>query len=349
MAEKNAERLGWVDVLRGMAIFFIRVGHYGDAAGPLYPFVYVFQVQLFFFISGLFAGRSLPLAAPQALKKFAKRILLPYLILSAVNVVFFTFYNGLGLRGMAELALNCLAARRNACYVSTLWFFPCLFIVTALYYFLARLIKNRYALVAVCFALSMAMRLIKEEPQWLFSADSAVLYIFYYALGDFVMPYIRAFSFGALTGPRKALFTATAALAAGFAAIWYAGPQRFYAFIGAAPGLVAVKFINVFAALALIYFFLLAAALLRRASPLAALGRYTFIFAGTELLSIVVFTRVLGILGLEIPANGPPGVLITCVCTFVFSYFLLARPLALLLPGVFGVKGANATASDKRV
>ncbi|HFO9614052.1 TPA: acyltransferase family protein, partial [Escherichia coli] len=47
-------RLEWIDSLKAVAIFWIYLGHFGDNAKQLYPFVFSFHVPLFFFISGIF-------------------------------------------------------------------------------------------------------------------------------------------------------------------------------------------------------------------------------------------------------------------------------------------------------
>ncbi|WP_157930074.1 acyltransferase family protein, partial [Enterobacter hormaechei] len=51
-------RHDWIDYLRFIAIFYIYLGHFGPAAGKLYPFVFTFHVPLFFFISGLLVKRA---------------------------------------------------------------------------------------------------------------------------------------------------------------------------------------------------------------------------------------------------------------------------------------------------
>jgi len=48
---KESKRLAWVDVAKGIAIISVVVGH---AKTPFMPFVYLYHIPVFFFISGMF-------------------------------------------------------------------------------------------------------------------------------------------------------------------------------------------------------------------------------------------------------------------------------------------------------
>ena len=55
--ERNVEsniayRIAWLDVARAIGIYAIYLGHFGEAAGPAYRFVFQFHVPLFFFLAG---------------------------------------------------------------------------------------------------------------------------------------------------------------------------------------------------------------------------------------------------------------------------------------------------------
>ena len=43
------QRIAWLDVAKAIGIYAIYLGHFGDAAGPAYKFVFQFHVPLFFF------------------------------------------------------------------------------------------------------------------------------------------------------------------------------------------------------------------------------------------------------------------------------------------------------------
>lgn len=77
----NTTRHDWVDALKFLGIFYIYAGHYGQSAGKVYPFVFLFHVALFFFIAGMFHKSSdgIKLTIYAIYDKF-KRIIIPYFI-----------------------------------------------------------------------------------------------------------------------------------------------------------------------------------------------------------------------------------------------------------------------------
>ena len=51
----TSKRYDYVDVMKFIGIICIYIGHFATNAFRLYPFVFIFHVHLFFFISGFFA------------------------------------------------------------------------------------------------------------------------------------------------------------------------------------------------------------------------------------------------------------------------------------------------------
>lgn len=52
--EARKKRYEWLDVLKFMGMLEIYIAHMGTVSGKLLPLMFVFNVQLFFFMSGLF-------------------------------------------------------------------------------------------------------------------------------------------------------------------------------------------------------------------------------------------------------------------------------------------------------
>ena len=44
-----------IDIAKGIGIFLVVLGHFTVFASPLYHYIYLFHMPLFFFISGMFA------------------------------------------------------------------------------------------------------------------------------------------------------------------------------------------------------------------------------------------------------------------------------------------------------
>lgn len=133
-------RIEYIDILRGFAIFLVTLGHVLEKSGyhesPLFAFIYSFHMPLFFCISGYvcalssdkrkFVGSSTGGGNSFILKKL-KFILVPYLVWSLlVGPFFFYTYNG-DLDWMVCFKATCID---NTSY----WFLPCLFGLIVCYY-----------------------------------------------------------------------------------------------------------------------------------------------------------------------------------------------------------------------
>ena len=69
--EVRKKRYEWLDVLKFMGMLEIYIAHMGTVSGKLLPLMFVFNVQLFFFMSGLFARRRKVSCAATSLTRSA--------------------------------------------------------------------------------------------------------------------------------------------------------------------------------------------------------------------------------------------------------------------------------------
>lgn len=332
---KNKQRVAWVDSLRGIAIFCIVLGHFTELAGDFYAFVFTFHVQLFFFVAGIFAsqkGESFKELASYCLKK----LLIPYAVLCFINVVLFALRDGSGIGKVAGMLKECLFAMRNNIFCANLWFFPCLILMTLLFFALKKLIKNRWLLLAVCLVLSLAMRLIKEEPMWLWSADSAVLYLFYYALGDTFSKELLAFDPSSFSKKTKPWWILSVVLSFLFACVWFLGFDNLVARLGVSVPTPIKQVIYFFAAVILLYLAAMLAYAIRRWTLPQKIGRATFIIAATEQITRLILLSTIYLFGIKLTLDNQFKTLIyTCIVISV-SYFLFALPLKSCFPALFG-------------
>lgn len=58
-----------IDIAKGIGIFLVVLGHFAVFASPLYHYIYLFHMPLFFFISGMFAK---PMSIKECLVKNKK-------------------------------------------------------------------------------------------------------------------------------------------------------------------------------------------------------------------------------------------------------------------------------------
>lgn len=142
-------RLRYFDVLKGLAIFMVVMGHVlamcirGIDSAPLFKFIGQIHMPLFFFISGWLAMRVLPDGSPKPtpLLPKAKRLLLPALV---VSLLWMWYYPSSGLESPFEHSWWALLADS---WKYGYWFTPVLFIIFLLYIPSAKLFPRRPSLV----------------------------------------------------------------------------------------------------------------------------------------------------------------------------------------------------------
>ncbi|MEG0803895.1 MAG: acyltransferase family protein, partial [Pygmaiobacter sp.] len=203
------ERIAWIDVLKGLGIYLIYVVHLPGNTGNFNLFFMIFAVPLFFFAGGLTAQRSKERPFRVFLRDKTQKILIPYfafgLLTMAVRMIVLPESKLGELIGWTkQLALG----RRNNLFAASLWFLPCYFCVTLLYHGLQRVLKNQWLLLGVCTVLSLAVRFSIDAPLLPWGLDSAVRYLFYYALGDVLITPIERARNDGLNRGEKLIFAA---------------------------------------------------------------------------------------------------------------------------------------------
>ena len=210
----------WMDTLRGFGIVLVVFGH--QKPGPdVTNFLQAVMLAVFIFASGfLFSGSKYP-DTKVYLKKRARLLLIPYLWFTLLSFLFWIFYVG-GMKLLVDGALGsemlagvdettALGALSDAAgrakpgigvvlavfilpmiYGSAsflwfnipLWFFPGLFVIDALFYWLHKRCRTDLTLLAVLIALSMVgfgMGRVSMHLPW--NVDTAFSIVVYYGLG----------------------------------------------------------------------------------------------------------------------------------------------------------------------
>ena len=135
-------RITWIDTAKFIGIFCIYLGHFGNSAGRSYPFVFIFHVPLFFFLSG-YCYRHTNDIKNYFIKKI-KTIIIPYFSFSLLSIIFF-FLFGKVVNQLNDI-LDCSIAHNMIVmiygnskpdimkYNSPLWFLTCFFSVLVMSY-----------------------------------------------------------------------------------------------------------------------------------------------------------------------------------------------------------------------
>lgn len=135
----NTTRKDYLDILRGIGIFYVVWGHIIHN-GSVFQYIYSFHMPLFFFISGVLFIPSKYKSTSDYIKKKVKSLLIPYFFFYITCLVWWYVieYHLFGRSGdttfVHELCL--MFAGRVSTAGGPLWFLPCLFCVEVLYWFI---------------------------------------------------------------------------------------------------------------------------------------------------------------------------------------------------------------------
>ncbi|WMY73118.1 acyltransferase family protein [Buttiauxella selenatireducens] len=183
----NKIRYEWVDALKFLGIFAIYIGHFGTAAGKIYPFVFSYHVPLFFFAAGFFSkNKNTPLH--QFTIDKAKRLLLPYFSFAFMTLAITSLNAGGDFRSLINASLDILYGVRNNPFVGSIWFINCLFAMIIIDNLFVRLFKNNFLILCISIlSFAYTQTLLSHnplvEPKWFWNVDSALAYWWLLAMG----------------------------------------------------------------------------------------------------------------------------------------------------------------------
>ena len=189
------ERKEWVDVLKFLGIYAIYIGHYGEAAGRLYLFVFAFHVQLFFFAGGFFFRQPKTKELKIFIIKNVNRLLVPYFIFSFIVIFINALYYNYSYLYIKELLYLTLLGRRGSVPASALWLLTCYFTVIVIYGLLGMIFRKKWLLFLVCYILyafhGQILVMFNVEPlSLIFNLDSAINYLVFFATGNCLFEFL---------------------------------------------------------------------------------------------------------------------------------------------------------------
>ncbi len=335
-AQTEKQRLLWVDGMRALCILTVFFVHDGLSGGPILPVIgLACGVPGFFFISGLFAERSRDEALPDYILTRCRQLLIPYAIYTVASLLLCglmdpTIYARLG----TEL-LNILLARRNHLFSAAAWFLPCLFVVNCLYHLMQRFIPRVWLRLALAAVISFLARMFLEEPMLPFSANAALRYLIYYALGDALSPVLSGRREHSLISRLRLImgisgcvvFVLFAAFGVYDRLLQAAGTHR--------PLILLWNFLFALSGFAV---FALLGQLLSHLPFVTFAGRSTLIFCGTESLARPLLARLLALFGIGLAPGSALGRIFLNGLVLAFICVIFALPIQRFTPWLAGKK-----------
>lgn len=169
------ERYKWIDIVKGIGIFLVVLGHMPSMPNFLHLWIFSFHMPLFFFLSGfLFTPRSLK----EHLKRKTKSLIFPYIIYSVLFIMIdFYIYNNVSL---IQLSIEKFLFGQGG--FDILWFFVSLFIVEIIFNFIVvKTNKNKYLLVFSIVIIGYIMSILKIGE--MFKIVPSLVSLGFFALG----------------------------------------------------------------------------------------------------------------------------------------------------------------------
>lgn len=123
-------RIHWIDFYKTFSIFLIVLGHTSLRHIPIVPFLFLFHVPLFFFISG-YLEKTERGNIPACVKKALRTLIVPYFIWNFICVIFHPLPSSLGDIWKVLIGMSL--------WNGASWFLPVLFIIKMV----ALLLKNQ--------------------------------------------------------------------------------------------------------------------------------------------------------------------------------------------------------------
>lgn len=188
---QNKEYLNWIDVLKGLGIILVILGHL-RLSPELVNYIYLFHMPLFFFISGYLMNIDSYKSFNQLVKKKARTLLIPYITFSIISIICYSIIGQSDI-DVSKTILSFVEGKRNEIYFNVpLWFLVGLFVVELMFYSLKKVVGNDILLLTLTIIINfVAVVFLKviETPNLIWSIDTAMYYLLYYQIGNLFRVY----------------------------------------------------------------------------------------------------------------------------------------------------------------
>ena len=191
-----------IDTVKFLLIFSIFIFHFEGAAGNFYPFVNLYQVSVFFLISGFWALNRIEKSIWQFVWDAFRKYVVYWLVWVVIYTVYYTIADSLGVRKALALFVRYFSGVRST-GIAGMWFTPAFFFVSFAYFLLAKSLSKifkfsktglAWVCCAVCFGVYYFTKYFRPIPvKTIFSLGFVPEYLFYFSLGAVAYIYICAY------------------------------------------------------------------------------------------------------------------------------------------------------------
>ena len=205
---ENKARLRSLDILKGIAIISVVIGHAGFG-NMITNYLSSFHLQLFFFVSGLLFTVDKYKEFTVYSKRRAKSLLVPYAAFAIVTIIVCLICSLLAGRNIYNLpeSLKGIIWSNQSIFPITggIWFLQCMFVVEIVYWLLTRFVSYKFLpVVALAF---VALSFFQSTNALLlpFSIDSALSAIVFFCIGNALRPIFNSINSSPLNGQKNCL------------------------------------------------------------------------------------------------------------------------------------------------
>ncbi|MGO9136838.1 MAG: acyltransferase family protein [Syntrophales bacterium] len=210
----NAQRVKWIDTLRGFGIFIVFLGHTTLTNKQIEHYIFSFHLPLFFFISGIFFKAS---DASRSFRKFCleriKARMIPYISFGLLTYCIWLFPILLKKHGIYQGShpipdslfykplLGMLYGIGDSEWLphnSILWFLACLFVTEMIFSIMYSTIKTKRTmlLALLLFGILGYIDAVYSQIRMPFSLDVAFTAVVFYGLGYLLRDQLLSSDFG---------------------------------------------------------------------------------------------------------------------------------------------------------
>lgn len=321
------KRIEWVDVLKFLGIFIIYFWHLGEGMGRSYQFILLFHVPLFFFLSGCMESLQKETDFTAYIGKKAKTILLPFFSFAFLSMVVVICYERCSL-SLIVLMLKqiILGGMRNRIFAYSLWFLPCLFVMSLLFWLIKKWKRCSFIFLTGLILYVITARFLPYKPNMFpmlpYNADCALYYMIYYCTGYCIFPKLREF----LQSSEEKRSTRNIVLAAAGVT---GGIYAVCLFIGkdALAIILKVPVLRIFhpylTAMIMILWSVVPAFLLQKSRLLQQLGKESLYLCGNEFLIKTLVSILTSYCGFDVPKTDPAAGILYVVILLLLTHFIL--------------------------